>query len=209
MTGVQTCALPISDCDAVQRVVVGAAVEAGENHFTLVHGGVELSVAIHIGVDDEVRRHRDEDLVVDDADAHRRVEERLLHEDPRLVRRAIAIGVLEHNDAVAGGLAGMLFSTWLTTLAEKAWPIAVGNMPIVAWWPNLIVIFEMTMLGAIVTSVVTLIITAGLARRVPALYDPEVTNGKILVGIAAPRDGSAADVERALLAGRGAELKTA
>jgi hypothetical protein len=110
--------------------------------------------------------------------------------------------------ACAGGLAGLLFSTWLTTFAENDWPINVGNMPIVAWWPNLIVIFEMTMLGAIVTSVATLIITAGLGRRVPTLYDPEVTNGKILVGVAAPRDESAKDVERALLAAPGAELKT-
>ena len=93
------------DRDAVQRVIVGAAVEAGENHFALVHGGVELSVTVHIRVDDEVRRHRDDDLIVDHADAHRRVEERLLHERPRLVRHAVAIGVLKHNDAVAGGLA--------------------------------------------------------------------------------------------------------
>ena len=110
--------------------------------------------------------------------------------------------------ACAGGLAGLLGSTWLTTFGEKAWPINVGNMPIVAWFPNLIVIFEMTMLGAIVTSVVTLIITAGLGRKLPKLYDPEVTNGKILVGIAAPRDASGKDVERALLTGAGAELKT-
>ena len=55
-------------------------------------------------------------------------------------------------------------------------------MPIVAWWPNLIVIFEMTMLGAILATVITLIVTAGLGRRMPTLYDPEVTNGKILVG---------------------------
>ena len=61
-------------------------------------------------------------------------------------------------------------------------------MPIVAWYPNLIVIFEMTMLGAILSTVITLIVTAGLGRRMPALYDPEVTNGKILVGVAAPRD---------------------
>ncbi len=110
--------------------------------------------------------------------------------------------------ACAGGLAGMLFSTWLTTFAEKDWPITVGNMPIVAWWPNLIVIFEMTMLGAIVTSVATLIITAGLGRKMPKLYDPEVTNGKILVGIAQPKDAAGADVERALLSAPGAQVKS-
>jgi hypothetical protein len=110
--------------------------------------------------------------------------------------------------AAGGGLLGLLFSVWLTTFAERDWPIIVGNMPIVAWYPNLIVIFEMTMLGAIVATVATLVITAGLGRRRPALYDPEVTNGKILVGVESPLDGNVADVERALLVAPGAELKT-
>ena len=110
--------------------------------------------------------------------------------------------------ACGGALLGFLGSTWLTTFAEKDWPIIVGNMPVVAWYPNLIVIFEMTMLGAIVSTVVTLIITAGLGRKMPKLYDPEVTNGKILVGIASPKDASGADVERALLVAPGAQLKT-
>lgn len=110
--------------------------------------------------------------------------------------------------ACLGGLVGMAASTWLTTFAEKDWPIVVGNMPIVAWWGNLIVIFEMTMLGAILFTVATLIITAGLGRKMPTLYDPEVTNGKILVGIAAPKDATGADVERALLAAPGAQVKS-
>ena len=53
-----------------------------------------------------------------------------------------------------GGLFGLLGSTWLTRFTELAWPMPTGNMPIVAWWPNLIVIFEMTMLGAILATVV-------------------------------------------------------
>ena len=110
--------------------------------------------------------------------------------------------------AAGGGLLGLLFSVWLTTFAERDWPIIVGNMPIVAWYPNLIVIFELTMLGAILCTVIALIVTAGLGRRMPKLYDPEVSNGKILVGVAEPDDAKAPDVERALLAAPGAELKT-
>jgi Protein of unknown function (DUF3341) len=110
--------------------------------------------------------------------------------------------------ACGGALLGFLFSTWLTTYAEKDWPIVVGNMPIVAWFPNLIVVFELTMLGAILSTVISLIIMAGLGRKTPKLYDPEVTNGKILVGVERLRDGSDADVERALLAAPGAQLKT-
>ncbi|HUR33606.1 MAG TPA: quinol:electron acceptor oxidoreductase subunit ActD [Vicinamibacterales bacterium] len=110
--------------------------------------------------------------------------------------------------ACGGALLGFLASTWLTTFGENAWPISVGNMPIVAWYPNLIVVFEMTMAGAIISTVITLVVTAGLARRMPKLYDPEVTAGKILVGIASPRDESGADVERALRAAPGGQLKT-
>jgi hypothetical protein len=109
--------------------------------------------------------------------------------------------------ASAGALAGFLASVWLTTFTENDWPIIVGNMPIVAWYPNLIVIFELTMLGAILSTVVTLVVTAGLGRRMPKLYDPEVTNGKILVGVENPGDAKRAEIERALLGAPGAELK--
>lgn len=105
--------------------------------------------------------------------------------------------------AVAGGIAGLAVAAWLTRMTELAWPLPTGNMPIVAWWPNLIVVFELTMLGAIVATVFTLFVTAKLPGRIPRLYDPEVTNGKILVGVENPTDPAA--VERALGAG---EVKT-
>ena len=109
--------------------------------------------------------------------------------------------------ACAGGLGGMLGSAWLTRMTELAWPLQTGNMPIVAWWPNLIVIFELTMLGAILATVLTLFITAKLPGRLPNLYDPEVTNGKILVGVENPSAATLPALERALLAGGAAELK--
>jgi len=101
--------------------------------------------------------------------------------------------------AAAGGVTGLAFAAWLTRMTELAWPLPTGNMPIVAWWPNLIIMFEMTMLFAILAAVITLLVTARLPGRRPALYDPDVMNGKILVGVENPRD--AALVERALGAG--------
>ena len=83
--------------------------------------------------------------------------------------------------ASAGGVLGLAFGTWLTRFTELAWPLPTGNMPIVSWWPNLIVMFELTMLGAILATVIALFIAGGLLRRRPALYDPEVMDGKILV----------------------------
>jgi Protein of unknown function (DUF3341) len=101
--------------------------------------------------------------------------------------------------ASIGGFAGLGLSTWLIVFTETTWPINVGNMPIVAWWPNLIVMFEMTMLGAILTAVGTLVVTAALGRTMPPLYDPEVSDGRILVGVVDPKDPAA--VERAIAHG--------
>jgi hypothetical protein len=98
--------------------------------------------------------------------------------------------------ALAGAVAGLAGATWLTRMTELAWPLSTGNMPIVAWWPNLIVMFEMTMLGGILAAVITLLVTAQLVRRRPAFYDPAVSDGHILVGVAAAADPAA--VERAL-----------
>ena len=106
--------------------------------------------------------------------------------------------------AVAGGVTGLALATWLARMTQLAWPLKTGNMPIVAWWPNLIVMFELTMLGAILAAVVTLLVTARLPGRKPALYDPEIMDGKILVGVNNPPD--AAVVERALNV-RGARIK--
>jgi hypothetical protein len=72
-------------------------------------------------------------------------------------------------------------------------------LPVVAWWPNLIVMFELTMLGGILAAVITLLVTARLPGRLPALYDPAVMDGSILVGVSAPADPLA--VERALAGG--------
>jgi hypothetical protein len=112
-----------------------------------------------------------------------------------------------HWIAGAGGVVGLLVGTWLTWFAETAWPLPTGNMPIVSWWPNLIVMFELTMLGAILATVVTLLVTAGIPGRGSRLYDPEVTDGKILVGVENPKAGAVDELERALVAGGIARLK--
>jgi hypothetical protein len=109
--------------------------------------------------------------------------------------------------ACLGGFLGLAFSTWLTRMTELAWPLQTGNMAITAWWPNMIVMFELTMLGAILAAVITLFITAKLPSRLPPLYDPDVTNGMILVGVQNPAAATLPALERALLAGGASDLK--
>jgi hypothetical protein len=89
-----------------------------------------------------------------------------------------------------GGGVGLLFGAWLTSWTETAWPLNTGGMPIVAWWPNAVVTFELTMLFGILATVLALLVTARLPHRRPALYDEQVSEGMILVGL-----GRAANLE--------------
>ncbi len=109
--------------------------------------------------------------------------------------------------ACGGGLVGMAIGFGLTWVTATSWPINVGGLPTFAWWPNLIIIFEMTMLGAIVATVIALVITAGLGRG-GGLYDPEVTDGQILVGVENPSDRAVEDLQKALQSPPGARVKT-
>lgn len=91
-----------------------------------------------------------------------------------------------HWIAGMGGVVGLTGSYLLTTITQQSWPLKTSGMPIVAPWPNLIVMFEMTMLGAILATVLTLFVSAKLPRSLPPLYDPEVSDGYILVGVQGP-----------------------
>jgi hypothetical protein len=54
--------------------------------------------------------------------------------------------------------------------------------------------------------VITLVVTAGLGRG-STIYDPDVSEGKILVGVTNPSESALADLEAALIAPPGAQLK--
>lgn len=104
--------------------------------------------------------------------------------------------------ALIGGVAGMASGYLLTSVTQMSWPIKTSGMPIVSLWPNLIVIFELTMLGAILASVITLLVSAKLpGSRAGKLYDPEISDGYILVGVENPADP--ARLEPALAIGGG------
>ena len=106
-----------------------------------------------------------------------------------------------------GGLLGMATAFGLAWITEMSWPINVGGLPTFAWWPNLIIIFELTMLGAILATVVTLV-RDRRPRPAPSFYDPAVSDGKILVGVANPPEASVGALEAALGAIHGAQVKT-
>ena len=110
--------------------------------------------------------------------------------------------------AAAGGAVGLMAGLAIALITETSWPIVTGAMPIVAWWPNIIIMFEMTMLGAILATFVGLLVTTGLPATQSRIYDPEVANGKIMVAVEAPRDEEIARLERTFKAS-GADCRRA
>jgi len=110
--------------------------------------------------------------------------------------------------AILGAATGLTAAYFLTSLTQKAWAINTGGMPIVSNWTNMIVMFELTMLGAVFATVLTLMKTARLPGRLPKFYDPEISNGKILVGVAAPNARDADIVEGALRSARPEIIKS-
>jgi hypothetical protein len=95
---------------------------------------------------------------------------------------------------IIGGAAGIAF-VWY---AQTSYPINTAGMPIFTLWPVVIIAYELTMLGAIVASVITLFAGAKLPDFSAQFYDPEVSNGKILIGVMDPSAGSRADLEERL-----------
>lgn len=103
--------------------------------------------------------------------------------------------------ATAAAAAGLLLSYYLLGASQRSWPLVTSGMPVVPLWTNLIIIFEMTMLSAILATVVTLIVTAFIGER-GTLYDPEVSDGYILVGVERAPDPAKLEAALAIEGGR-------
>jgi hypothetical protein len=101
---------------------------------------------------------------------------------------------------VVGGTCGFLLA-WYSQVSNR---LVTGGMPIVAPWPTGIVTYELTMMGAVLTTVIALLISTRLPSWKPRLYDPEVSRGKVLIGVLDPSDTILSDIEE-LLRHAGAE----
>ena len=114
-------------------------------------------------------------------------------------------GRLDHHTAMPwlaalGGVLGGVSGYLLASLTQQVYPIITGGMPIAQRWTNGIIAYELTMLGAILATLLTLLASTRLPDWREKVYDPEVSNGRILVGVVDPAETMRAELERALLA---------
>lgn len=97
--------------------------------------------------------------------------------------------------AALGGITGGTTAYFFVTGAQRAFPIVTGGMPITPFWTNGIIVYEMTMLGAILTTLLTLLLRVRLPDWRKRLYDPAVSDGLILVGVTGPPERSLTEIE--------------
>jgi hypothetical protein len=114
---------------------------------------------------------------------------------------------LPYRWAVLGGAIGALSGYLLTTLSQKSYPIHTGGMPVTPPWTNGIIIYELTMLGAILMTFVVLLRGARLPSFKGVIKDPEIWLGKILVGVTEPADATKQELENCLLIAGATKVK--
>ncbi len=109
--------------------------------------------------------------------------------------------------ATLGGILGGAGGYLIAALTQQAYPLPTGGMPIVSAWTDGIITYEMTMLGAVLATVLTLLFAARLPNWRRQLYDPEISDGKILIGVFNPPESSRGAIQKSLLEAGAARVK--
>ncbi len=80
---------------------------------------------------------------------------------------------------LVGAVCGFIIGLILTAGTQLAYPLVTGGKPILAVPPMAIIMYEGTMLGAIIFTVIGVIIESRLPRVFMGAYDTRVTEGYI------------------------------
>ena len=97
-----------------------------------------------------------------------------------------------------GAACGFIIGLILTTGTQLAYPLVTGGKPILGIPPMVIIIYEGTMLGAIIFTVIGLVFESRLPRLFMGAYDTRITEGYIGVTVTTEEDriGRAEEVLR-------------
>ena len=150
--------------------------------------------------------------VFDSADKALAAEAALLREG--FTREAVTVlsnEPLEHDEpdhqakghigifAVGGAFMGATTAVLLTVMTSRQMGLVTGGMPVVTPWAFGIIAFELTMLGAILSTLGRMLYEARLARFGGLKdYDSAVSDGKVVVFASCSTDALAEKAERLL-----------
>jgi len=96
--------------DGVERVIMVACVEPGEDNFAFVDLGIEFQVVIDVGVFDQIGWLGDPDFISENGHTKRSNEAFFLDECVGGIAFSVAVGVLKDRDAVTSGTSAVVAS---------------------------------------------------------------------------------------------------
>ena len=99
--------------------------------------------------------------------------------------------------ALSGAALGLLGGFALATVTALNYPLIKGGMPIMSPWTVGLIAYETTMLGAVLATLVGLLVETGLPNFKNLPYDPSVVDGGVVLAVACG-DNSRASVENAV-----------
>lgn len=101
--------------------------------------------------------------------------------------------------ALSGAAIGLVAGFSLSTITALNYPLVKGGMPIVAPWTVGLITYETTMLGAVLATLVGLLVELRLPNFKNLPYDPSVVDGGVVLAVACP-EGSRGSIEKAVSA---------
>jgi hypothetical protein len=96
-----------------------------------------------------------------------------------------------------GAACGLSVGVLLTIATQLSFPLVTGGKPVLSIPPMVNVMYEGTMLGAVLFTVLGIVFESRLPNLAPSLYDPRISEGYIGV-LVTQADGRVAVAERAL-----------
>ena len=82
-----------------------------------------------------------------------------------------------------GAACGFIVAIILTSGTQLAFPLVTGGKPVLSIPPMTIIIYEGTMLGAIIFTVIGIVFESRLPRMFMGAYDERITEGYIAVSV--------------------------
>jgi hypothetical protein len=99
--------------------------------------------------------------------------------------------------ALCGAAGGFLSGALLASITALNYPIIKGGMPIVSPWTVGLITYETTMLGAVIATLVGLLVELRLPNLKNLPYDPSVVDGGVLLAVSCS-EGARGSVESAI-----------
>jgi Protein of unknown function (DUF3341) len=90
--------------------------------------------------------------------------------------------------AISGAAIGLFAGSSLATVTAMNYPLVKGGMPIVSPWTVGLITYETTMLGAVLATLVGLLVELRLPNFKSLPYDPSVVDGGVVLAVSCAED---------------------